>query len=390
LQGSIKLINDDDGRRIVPSSSDQHGKLIRSSMKTVARFLLLGIWLFAEIATAAPATLGNAKSRPVAKVGHAVETIPVVDFFQGRLSVKIVGAPLATVLKVIAARTGARIILLGGSDQTVGADFTNQPLEEGLRRLLRGRNLALFYTANLGARETGYLVSEIKIFPLLDDTSTQTTIFYHDVRLMPRSPAKTLLGEQKVNPEIERLAKQLAEAKDSQTRRKAAAALAKLADPSAIGPLSEALLTDADASVRATAAEALGKTWDEGAVAPLARMLSDDASSSVREAAARALGVTWSDDAVSPLIEAMLSDRDALVREQAARGLAQIAGEEAVEALAQTLSRDPRVFVRDAAAMALGSIGGQDALDALAKASMADGDEWVRETAAVAAVNSPK
>ena len=359
-------------------------------MKTVLLFSLLAIGPLVEIATAAPAMLSDTKLRSTVGHGQTVKTTPVVEFSQARLTVKINETPLTTVLKVLAERTGARIILVGASDETVGADFTNQPLEEGLRRLLRGRNLALFYTLDSVEKGAGYVLSEIKIFPLPDDASTQTMVFHHDVGLTSRSPAKNLIGEQKVNPEIERMIRQLAEAKDSHARQQAAAALAKLSDPSVIKSLSESLLTDADANVRAAVAEALGKTWDEGAVAPLARTLSEDSSAKVREAAAKALGATWSDNAVSPLIDAMLGDRDALVREQAARGLAQIAGEEAVEPLAQALSRDARVFVREAAAMALGSIGGQDAIDALAKASVADRDEWVRETAAIAAVNSPK
>lgn len=361
-------------------------------MKMVAIFSLLGMGLLSETATAAIVTLSDAKIRSAASHGQTVETTPVVEFSRGRLSVKIVDAPLTAVLKVIAGHTGARIVLLGAADQTVGADFDNQPLEEGLRRLLRGRNFAFFYAPESGAKKTGYLLSEIKIFPLAGDASTQTTIFAatQDASSTSRSSANSSVGEQKVNPEVGRLARQLAEAMDSQTRQQAAAALAKVSDPGVIGPLSEALLTDADASVREAAAEALAKTWDEAAVGPLARTLFEDTSSSVREAAAKALGVTWSDYAVSPLIEALLGDRDALVREQAARALGQSAGEEAVSALAHALAHDPRVFVRDAAAEALGAIGGGDGLDALAKASVAGGDEWVRETAAISAINSPK
>ena len=351
-------------------------------------FSLLWICLLAQIAKASPVI----QPHDAAKHGQTPERIPFIDFVRDRLSVKIDAAPLTTVLKLLAERTGARVTLLGRSDHIVSADFTGQPLEEGIKRLLRGRNSALYYGSRAQGGKTVYRLSEICIFPLPDELPGQTTIFdgSEALSLLVRPHAVASDGQKEINPEIARLSKRLIQSKDGQARQQAAAELAKISDPNVIGPLSEALMRDAEPQVRATAAEALARTWDEAAVAPLSRALSEDKSANVREAAAKALGVTWSDHAIYPLTAALLGDRDAIVREQAARALAEVGGEEALDALLQALGGDPRIFVREAAATALGSIGGRDALAALAKASAIDSDPWVREAATIAAINSPK
>lgn len=310
-----------------------------------------------------------------------------INVVQSRLSAKIDAVPLSSVLRALAEHSGARIVLIGESDSIVGAEFADVPLEEGLRRLLRGRNLAFFY-ARPSPGEASYRLSEMRIFPLAGELSVSTTVF--DAGHGADSPSRRPTENKRLNSQIARLSKLLREAEGRQDRLLAARELAKISDPSVIGPLSEALAMDADSAVRAKAAEALAKTWNEAAVAPLTRAILEDTSASVREAAAAALGVTWSDNAVSPLISALVGDRDALVREYAARALAQTAGEEAVEALNHALAGDPRAFVRQAAAEALGAIGGVSALDALTKASRDDADDWVRDAAALSAINSPK
>lgn len=315
-----------------------------------------------------------------------------INVVQGRLSAKIDAVSLSAVLKALAEHSGARIVLIGESDSIVGAEFADIPFEEGVRRLLRGRNLAFFYALRSSPGGASYRLSEMRIFPLAAELSVSTTVFGagHGADSPSRGPAKSTLENNKINSWTARWSKLLRDAEGSQDRLLAATELAKISDPSVIGPLSEALEMDADSAVRAKAAEALAKTWNEAAVAPLTRALLGDPSASVREAAAAALGATWSDHAVSPLISALLGDRDALVREYAARALAQTAGEEAVEALNHALAGDPRAFVRQAAAEALGAIGGVSALDALTKASRDDADDWVREAAALSAINSPK
>jgi HEAT repeat protein len=253
----------------------------------------------------------------------------------------------------------------------MSAELSDQPLEEGLRRLFRGYNLVIYYDSpSRDAHRGGSArLSEVRIFTGADPHA-QAIVF------APPFPNANAQGA--TVPAAHRASSDPKEAFPAE----------RTSDRAVIESLSETLLSNNDSSVRAGAAEALGKTWDEGAVVPLSQSLADDPSSAVREAAARALGRTWSERAVPALSEALMSDRDARVREQAARALAQTAGEEAVEALARALVNDPRLFVRDAAAEALGTIGGRGAMDALSQAAVRDPDAWVRETAAEAALNS--
>jgi hypothetical protein len=241
----------------------------------------------------------------------------------------------------------------GSSEETITAEFKNETLEEGMRRLFQGRNLAYFYAASdarksrrlvalliLGTNEAGSGGDNFFSTPYVNAQKTRGTLLVEDGQALPRRELARLLAESR------------------------------------------------DTAERVRAATELGKTWSEGAVNPLTEALAADPSASVREAAAGALGRTWSEGAVQPLTEALAGDRDGRVREQAARALAQTGGEEAVPALAAALERDRRWFVREAAALALGTIGGRDALDALIRASRADRDPWVREAADMAALDS--
>ena len=360
-------------------------------MKFALIILPISICVFAGIAVASPTSSGEARSRPALPQGQSVPVHLAVDISAGRISVKMDNVPLAKLLAVVAERTGARVVVNGTADENFSVEFHDLPLEEGLRRIVRGKNVAFFYESRISKGRVIARLFEMRIFSGGDD-GTQATVFNPISpvvsRLRPR--AKVSADQTQANPILGALTMRLREATGAQERKEAAMALGKLTDSGVVESLSQALSADAESSVRIGAAEALAKTWHESAVAPLSRSLVSDGSSAVREATARALGLTWSENAISPLIEALSTDRDALVREQAARALGQTAGEEAVPALAHALAHDPRVFVRDAAAEALGTIGGQDALDALAKASAADSDEWVRETAAISAVNSPK
>jgi hypothetical protein len=338
------------------------------------------------MAAAAPTPSGATRLRPVA-------AIPVMDISAGRLSVKLEGLALAKILEFLAERSGARMVLYGNGDERVSGEFSDQPLEEGLRRLLRGYNVAIYYRSQSRNSDRGgsMQLAEVRIFANAG-AGAQAVVFdpASSMKANDSKGAQLSSSQRRVDSRLAALKETLLEAKDSRERQEAAAALGRISGDAAIESLGEALLSDADFSVRASAAEALGKTWDESAVAPLSQSIANDPSSAVREAAARALGLSWSEKAVPALIGALLSDRDALVREQAARALGQTAGEEAVEALVQALGHDPRLFVRDAAAEALGAIGGGEALAALAQAAAHDPDGWVKETAAETAVNSPK
>jgi hypothetical protein len=273
----------------------------------------------------------------------------------GRMTAALRNAPIRAVVDLLAEKAGVRVMLHGASEETITAEFENQTLEEGMRRLFSGHNLAYFHTA-AEARQPRRLVAVLIL-------GTGEGLY----------GGKSFFSASDVHPqEIYDGGAPPVNGKQARSGAELARLLAESTEP----------------AERVRAATELGKTWSEGAVNPLMEALAADPSATVREAAAAALGATWSEGAVQPLIEALAGDRDGRVREQAARALARTAGEQAVSALAEALEQDRRWFVREAAALALGTIGGREALDALMRASRSDRDSWVREAADMAALDS--
>ena len=323
---------------------------------TLINMALLSLPLMSPaVATARPQNGATA-------IGEKVE----VWIGAGRMTVKLVDAPLMKVLRSIADQLGARIVFHAPTDKTLSLEFKDLSVEDGLRRLLQGRNYVFYYVASDGPRREASSVklTQVRIFGDGMDRDTQV-----------------LAGTD---------AKRLAAGKDGAAPREGTESPKETGSRKSISELARALTDEQDSALRKAAVEALGKTRSDEAVDPLATALSQDSSAAVREAAAHALGKTWSENAVEPLTMALLSDSNAGVREEAAWGLAQTAGQEAVAALTQALTQDRRWYVRDAAASALGTIGGTDALDALRRALADDAEAWVRETAALAAMDAAR
>ncbi|MGH7769264.1 MAG: HEAT repeat domain-containing protein [Candidatus Binatia bacterium] len=314
--------------------------------------LAAGLVLQATLESAAPAEIRATHDgvRPVAP-GK-----PLIQTANGRLTAKLRDVPLPAVLAAVGAQNGIRIFVSAQVHKRVTADFRGLPLEEGLRRLLRGTNVAYFYTKRAAGGGKNAALKLIRV----------------DVLPGPAGEADIEVVDD--DEGVAALANHLVGGDGSESRSEAAKALGKTGNPSAVDPLAETLAGDADPAVRAAAAKALGKTWSEEAVQPLAEAALQDSSAEVREAATRALGETWSDAATGSLLEALAYDKDALVREQAALALGQTAGDEAVEALIRALLEDWRWFVRDGAATALAAIGTPMALWALAQYAMHDPD----------------
>ena len=180
------------------------------------------------------------------------------------------------------------------------------------------------------------------------------------------------------------LAEILADHEDLAMRVAAAKGLGVKDDPSALGPLTQALLADLEPEVRAAAAEALGALGAERALLPLAQALLNDPDSEevVRAAAALALGNLGQPAAVSPLAGVLESDENAAVRKAAAAALGELGNDDATEKLIKSLAGDEEGAVRTAAALALGAIGDPQALAQLMQARAEDESAAVRSAAA--------
>jgi HEAT repeat protein len=255
-------------------------------------------------------------------------SITVTD---GKLNLKSGGASLSQVLEAIAAHSGIPIHIHDRAQERITLSFTDLALDEGLQRILRGKNFILFYAASSavnGSQSVAPKLRAVHVFAngaprvLLDAQAAPETdqIFDHASLWSEKSAADGLVQV-------------LLEGKSKRSRKRAAKALGDVWSAEAVAPLSAAVLEDNEPIVRETAAAALGQTWSEEAVEPLRLSLVEDQDPTVRAAAALALGETWSEAAVEPLTRAFLEDPDPIVRERAARALREIGSKEALNSL---------------------------------------------------------
>jgi hypothetical protein len=100
---------------------------------------------------------GVARSAAAAELQGPVLEITVQS---ARLSVDVRQVRLADVLEAIGRQAGVRIVLHGDLDTLVTEGFVDEPLDEGLRRLIRGRSAVLIYDTALPGAD-GSVLTEI-------------------------------------------------------------------------------------------------------------------------------------------------------------------------------------------------------------------------------------
>jgi hypothetical protein len=289
-----------------------------------------------------------------------------VTVAEGLLTVQVVDAPLEEVLRAVARESGVTISLETPVPGKRTDSFRALPLDEGLRRLLRGANFTFFYgvygrTAPDGGGSSEATLRQVRVFAVPGNAALPELPRVRASVARRRGQAQTPAAKHSRSwrddeRAVEALSAVLAEDEDGQRRADAAAALGRTWSPDAVDPLSEAILDDEDSAVRRAAGEALGRTWSDDAVDPLALALLGDEDPIVREEAALALGETWSDAAVEPLTEALLEDPHWSVRDRAARALGEIGSTDAVESLRRAL-QDQDSSVRESTELALAAIG---------------------------------
>ncbi|MBI4588260.1 MAG: hypothetical protein HY725_05440 [Candidatus Rokubacteria bacterium] len=113
---------------------------------------------FLVMAGQALAAAEPAPSTKGAQVGSEAMQIHVDH---GRLTVKLEGIPLETVLKEIGRRAGIEIAILGPLTKNTSMEFRDLPLAEGLRKLLRGFGWALLQAGS--APQSGALEKVIVV-----------------------------------------------------------------------------------------------------------------------------------------------------------------------------------------------------------------------------------
>ncbi|MGX9728075.1 MAG: HEAT repeat domain-containing protein [Candidatus Electronema sp. VV] len=246
----------------------------------------------------------------------------------GLLTMKARNMPLREILQQIASQAKVEIVVQGGTEQAVSADFTRTALEEALRRLTQDFNSVFLY----GPKQMKKVLLYAKNAPSGGKAEVQQEIFapggavaaaspslpdrapVRSTEAAPPSPAE----ENDAEAEQESLA-ELIKSDDPALREEAVGMLVELEDGSGLSQLAEMLLRDEDSGIRQLIAEALGSAGDRKAV---------------------------------PALGKALEDKDAEVRSMAVYSLGQLGGEEAM-ALIKKAQRDKKQAVREAAADAL-------------------------------------
>jgi hypothetical protein len=360
----------------------------------------------ALIALLAGGILRTAAAGPVteAEVTAPHEAAPsrqpfMIEINGGLVTAEIHDASLLKVLETIASESDIRIF--GPvTDERVTVRFQDLPLDEALRRMLRGKSFTFIYSAAPSEDDTAppSRLEEVYVITV-GAASAPSAVASSAVRTSPsrRVPPETdravagVPPAPRENPTGPVSVPTGARAGDSQQTKAAAEAekrrlleiakdaLGRTGDADAIA-LGRTALEDPDASARMKAVRALAKQGADG-VSALTLALLGDMNSAVREVAAGALGRTKNGGAVEPLGWALLNDSRRYVRAAAARALGQVDSDHGVQPLLQGL-HDTDLFVRLSSVRALGAIGSTQAVPALVEASLRDPSHWVRESAA--------
>ena len=225
-----------------------------------------------------------------------------------RLSATLRQASVGEVFAELARQTGILVQVEGAAAiETISMEFTNLPFDEGIKRILQGKNYALTYAEETHDRRGGAKIMAVRVLP----TSTEP---------IPREPVSDVATGP--NPRL---------------GTSAVVQGAVIGDRSALASFLSAT-RDADPRARRTAVIALGYLGDESAVEALGQLLLSDSDTKVRRTATEALAEIGSPQALGALGRA-LKDHDLVVQRNAAEAIVAIDGE-------QTLAR-LREAVRD-------------------------------------------
>jgi hypothetical protein len=200
---------------------------------------------------------------------------------KGRLlTVKVRDIPVKRVLTEIAYQAQIKILFYGSVEELLSADFSEIPLDKGVKRLTGGCNYVFIYGPK-AAKTAEPEIREIIIYPRTGGRGGQ------GVRPTVIAPSQQVPEEQK-EALLVSLLKAL-EDKDPLVREETVYLLSEFEDERVTKHLTEVLLKDEDEAVGASAAEELGDFGDQRAIDLLIKALGDN-NSRARESVVETLG----------------------------------------------------------------------------------------------------
>jgi hypothetical protein len=219
-----------------------------------------------------------------------------------RMSATLRQDSVGAVFAELARQTGIQVHVEGAAAiETVSAEFTNLPFDEGIKRILQGKNYALTYSdERQDSLRRGKIVA-VRVLATRREA----------IPTSPLSDASTGLNLRLGTSEVIQGS--------------------EMADHSALASFLSAT-RDADPRTRRTAVKALGELGDESAVDALGQLLLSDSDKKVRRAATDALAEIGSPQALRELGRA-LKDQDLVVQRNAEEAIVSIGGEQTLTLL---------------------------------------------------------
>ncbi|HET7007375.1 MAG TPA: hypothetical protein VFK65_17850, partial [Candidatus Binatia bacterium] len=98
-----------------------------------------------RLAVVAAAMLMTAWTSPAVARRESTSSKPRIEIRSMGFHVDVARLPISEVLQLVAETTGARVFLHGDGQEKISAQFVDVSIADGLRRLLRGRDLMIFY-----------------------------------------------------------------------------------------------------------------------------------------------------------------------------------------------------------------------------------------------------
>jgi hypothetical protein len=321
-------------------------KLMLKSIFFFTAVLLIGLTPGAQAPLAAAA-----KQRPEIEV----------NLRQGTLSVLISDMPLLDILQIIGDVAGFQLMVVGSLESRITRNFSNIPLEEGIRRLVKNRSVAIVYQIVDAPdnRKELHNIKEVWVFDSAEGatdrqiSNTAEELSNFDVAVVA---SNDLIQSEKI--ESDAMAESASDPNRSNPPQPDEAGIKEAAtypqfDPEGdVGYWADRLINTADRSSREQAITELQRIGSDAAVAAIAIAFGDN-DAQLRRHAVESLGGIDNDNAVPLLGQALLGDKDPSVRLSAVRSFAN-QNSEVSRAFLNTALTDKDKQVRTLARRALG------------------------------------